>query len=118
MYTSRPARLSAGYGLTPGAGSVPAPWKYSGTICTRPPKLMTSAISTPIRPTFFSTDSWFICLPPSGRLHDRNVRRAGARGDRLPDVVCHEDHAHEHQRAAEEAHGVVRVGRLDRLDEI
>ncbi len=64
MYTSRPARFSAAYGLMPGAGSVPAPWKYSGTISARPPKLMTSAISTPIRPMFFSTESWFMCAIP------------------------------------------------------
>src|SRR5512136_426696 len=117
MYTSRPARLSAAYGLMPGAGCVPEPWKYRGTISTRPPKLMTSAISTPIRPTFFSTDSWFIRLPLSGRLDDRGVRRAGARGDRLPDVVGHHEHAREDQRATEQAHRVVRVRGLDRFDE-
>src|SRR5512137_1618916 len=117
MYTSRPARLSAGYGLMPGAGCVPAPWKYSGTISTRPPMLITIAISTPIRPTFFSTDSWFMPFPQSGRLHDRSVRRAGARGDRLPDVPGHDEHAREDQGAAQQAHRVVRVGGLDRLDE-
>src|SRR5512139_3564875 len=102
MYTSRPARLRAGYGLMPGAGLVLAPWKYSGTISTRPPTAMTRAIRMPIRPMFFSTDSWFMRIPLSGRLHDRSVRRAGAPGDRLPDVVGHDEHAREDQGAAEQ----------------
>src|SRR5512135_2326202 len=101
----------------PGAGLVTACWKYSGTISTRPPMLITSAISTPSRPTFFSTASWFMVGDLSGGLHDRGVRGAGARRDRLPDVPGHEQHAREDQRAAREADRVVRVRGLDRLDE-
>ena len=37
---------------------------------TRPPTLITSAISTPSRPTFFSMLRGS-CVLPSGRLHDR-----------------------------------------------
>src|SRR5512136_1780475 len=119
---SRPSTSSAGYGRTPGAGSVTMPVKYSGTISTRPPTLMTIAVRMPSRPTFFSIFSWFMgSLPLRVRARRSAVRRLQHRllggrrvrgRDRLPDVVGHQEHAGEHQRAAGEPHGVERIGDL------
>jgi len=43
--------------LIPGAGAITDAWKYSGTISTRPPTLMTMAIRVPISHAFVSTIS-------------------------------------------------------------
>src|SRR5512145_2396518 len=114
---SRPASRSASYGAMPGDGVVTACWKYNGTISTRPPMLITIAISTPSRPTFFSTASWFMRGYLSGGLHDGRVDGRAASRDGLPDVVRHDEHATEDQRAAREAYRIVGVRLLERLDE-
>src|SRR5687768_16682733 len=89
---------------------------YRGTISTRPPMLMTTAIKAPIRATFFSTISWLMGLVRSSRSEDGNVARLRIT-HRAPHVVGHDQHAGEEHQSAEQTNAVVRVRVLERLDE-
>src|SRR5664279_4141154 len=118
---SRPASCSGVYGLTPATGSVVDFWKYSGTISTKPPTLISRMMPTTIQPMFFSRNSWvsFIVRPLRVRRHERRDRCIDglAAADRADDVPGHDQHAGEEQNAAEQPDRVERIRRLHALDE-
>src|SRR6056297_3847797 len=90
----------------------------SGTICASPPRLITTMISTAIRPTFFSIASCAMSISPSGWLRNGDVARTIRRGlPGLVDVPDHEEHAAQEHDAAEQSERVIRLGALEHLDE-
>src|SRR5512134_939313 len=100
MYPSRPASCRGLYGTTPGAGSTAGAEVISGTISARPPTLTVSTMRTPSSPLAFSMTSCFTTRSSRG-LEDGGHDDAAPELGCLPDVVGHEQHAAEHEQAAE-----------------
>src|SRR5581483_4342967 len=94
-------------------------WNMSGTISTSPPMLMTTAISTAMRPMFFSMTEWFISLSLSCGDGQRDLHRdaLARRSPGLPHVPGHDEHAAQDEQAARETRHVERIRLRERLDE-
>jgi hypothetical protein len=99
-----PFQLQRLYGSTPSAGSVTSRCAISGTISTRPPMLITTAISTPSGRCSFQRFHVSWCHSSKDQPAPRpGSVSAFSRDHGLPDVVGHEEHA-DRNRAAEQAH--------------
>src|SRR6266542_2462714 len=109
-------------------------------ISTSPPTLTTRMMSTTIRPRFLSMKSCVSFMLAALRIsrdrsrscavaarvsasclhrHRRGNRRIDRLlpGNRLPNVVCHDEHPAEEQDSAEDAYRVIRVGCLHAFNE-
>src|SRR5690349_12330593 len=98
----------------PGEGSITELCMYSGAISTRPPILITTAISAPISAIFFSTISCFMRMRSmtGGGGEHRYVDWLRV-AHRAPHVVGHDQHAGQEQQAAEQSDAVVRIRCLE-----